>query len=110
MSIQYSTHDNRFVLSKVEDLEAHLHSMSNRIRRLEDALQVEHSQRTSNIHPLLDNGLLAVGNINSVLRSDTGGERSSTDDHTGIDVGTFAVSANCSVCFYEAISSEVSCD
>ena len=64
---RFSADWSRFVLSKVEDLKDSLLIMSQRIRQLEDALQIEFSQRSTEDHPLLANAFLTVKNINTIL-------------------------------------------
>lgn len=51
---------NRFILANTEQLHDKIKVMSERIRKLEDALKTDHSQLSSVEHPLLHQDLLFI--------------------------------------------------
>ncbi|KDQ61622.1 hypothetical protein JAAARDRAFT_204099 [Jaapia argillacea MUCL 33604] len=51
---------NRFVLASTQELHEKIAELSSRVRQLEDALRVSHSQLSPNSHPLLSEELLRV--------------------------------------------------
>ena len=50
----------RFVLANTEVLHDKISVLANRVRQLEDALQEAHSDRSSDLHPLLTAELLQI--------------------------------------------------
>lgn len=51
---------NRFILANTEQLHEKIKTMSERIRRLEEALQADHAQISPTEHPLLRQELLLI--------------------------------------------------
>ncbi|KAH8111005.1 fungal-specific transcription factor domain-containing protein [Phellopilus nigrolimitatus] len=56
----WSDHETRSLLSDTAQLHRKLSEMSQRIRQLEDALEISHSTNSSSSHPLLREELLAI--------------------------------------------------
>ena len=56
----WSDQETRSLLSDTAQLHRKLNEMSQRIRQLEDALEISHTANSSNPHPLLREELLAI--------------------------------------------------
>ncbi|KAI0917333.1 hypothetical protein AcV5_007828 [Taiwanofungus camphoratus] len=70
---------SRFILANTEQLHEKIKAMSERIRQLEDALQVLHTQHSTEPHPLLRQELLLIKRSPELFGVDRNGMPSSTN-------------------------------
>lgn len=82
----------RFILANTEQLHEKVHEMSDRIRQLEDALQILQSRSTPEPHPLLSPDLLSVKSTMGLYGgTQVGSESSSSSPHSGNHPGPMEV-------------------
>ena len=101
------------MLANTDKLHNKLLDMSKRIRQLEDALNIAHSSKASNVlpHPLLREELLSVKvNLDYSLENDDedANENKEEDEYLAVSLGTLSISHAGQSFFEEKAGSEVS--
>ena len=110
---------SRFVLANTDKLHAKLLEMSQRIRQLEDALQIAYLCSSQKRHPLLSEDLLKIKSGVDLIEEDTNnsngdtpGTRPSLFDNdisaVSSEFGTLSISEKGDTCFVGRSSPEVS--
>ncbi len=83
----YSSKCFRFVLADTNVLHSKLNEMSERIRQLEDGLQLAHSAQSSQSHPLLSENLLSIkGGVVQQSRQQTPSETNDSEEGRELDI------------------------
>ena len=85
----------RFILANTEQLHEKVHDMSDRIRQLEDALQILQSRASPEPHPLLSPDLLTVKSTMGLYGgTQVGSESSASPPHSANPPGPMEVDRN----------------